>query len=342
MKDLIKNIIESSDWILKTNLILTGVFFCVILGFIFVILYLRISKILRNQKIEKYRNIFSDFITRYLFDEKEVSLEAVQAFKQAHIKHTLGKRTAIQVLLIFEQNFNGEANQKVKELFVQWDLKNYIQRDLKSEKWYKIARAIYIASELNLKSLAPLIEKHIDSEKDELRQQAMLYYIQLSDNSPLEFLGRIKKPLTRWEQIYIEECLKSNYTGITPDFSRWLESELNSIQSFSINMIGEYNQFENIPQLVPFLSSESPELKKETIHSLGKLGYPDLVPHLLKMFKNEPPAVKSFILKTVSNIGAIDDLITFEKMIPKDDWVSRQVYFNLTNFREKDLSLSSL
>jgi hypothetical protein len=340
VESLLEYITGEGHYIIKFNALLVAFFFLLTLGFIFAILYLRSVKIIRDQKIEKQKEILADFITLYLFDENPPSDIEVERFKKVNITTPLAEKVAIKVLLVFEENFKGHTNHMIKVLFDLWDLSKIVEADLNSGKWYRVARGIYVASELNLKRFGAVIEKYLDAEKDEVRQQAMLYFIQLAANGPLDFLDRIKKPLTLWEQIYIEECLKSNYTGKIPDFAKWLNSELSSVQVFSIKMIGEYNLFENIPELIPFLFHSNENLKVEAISSLGKLGYPDLGKHLKNSFVQETDAIKSFILKSIYKTGSLDDFMVFEKMIEKDDWKSRQVYFKLKQNREKELSLS--
>ena len=342
METLFRNITENGNWVLKINTLFAIFFLMVTLGFVFAILYLRISKIVKDRKVEKQKEVLSNFITLYLFDDKPPSEKEILEFKEENIRTSLDEKVAIKVLLVFEENFKGDTNEKIKELFFKWDLSKIVERDLKSGKWYRIARAIYVASELNLKKFQTIIEEFIDSEKDELRQQAILYFIHLSHEEPLAFFSKIKKPLTLWEQIYIEECLKSNYTGTIPDFSKWLNSELLSVRVFSIKMIGDYNQYDNVPQLVPFLDSTNEDLKKEAIRSLGNLGYPELIPRLHSSFEEETPTVKTFVLNTIRNIGSIDDFLSFEKLIPQNDWVSKQVYFKLWNNWKKELKVSAL
>ncbi|GGG38644.1 hypothetical protein GCM10011532_23070 [Christiangramia forsetii] len=342
LETLFRNITENGNWVLKINTLFAIFFLLVTLGFVFAILYLRISKIIKDRNVEKQKEVLSNFITLYLFDDKLPSEKEILEFRKENIKTSLDEKVAIKVLLVFEENFKGETNEKIKELFFKWDLSKIVETDLKSGKWYRVARAIYVASELNLKRFQTVIEEFIDSERDELRQQAILYFIHLSHEEPLAFFSKIKKPLTLWEQIYIEECLKSNYTGTVPDFSKWLNSELISIKVFSIKMIGDYNQYKNVPQLIPFLKSSHEDLKKGAIQSLGNLGYPELLPHLHASFHEETPAVKTFILNVVRKIGSIDDFLGFEKLISEKDWVSRQVYFKLWNNWRKELEISTV
>lgn len=343
MDDFFRHITNNGNWILQLNIVFAAFFLSITLGFVFAIIYLRISKIIKNREIGKQKELFSNYIMLYLFDTNIPSVEEVKQFKQQHIQTKLSEKIAVKVLLIFEENFKGETNQKIKELFYLWDLRKIVDKDLNSGKWYKIARAIYVAAELNLNDFSKNIEQYLDAEKDELRQQAILYFIQLSNKSPLLFLSKIKKPLTLWEQIYIEECLKSNYTGEIPDFSTWLNSDLSSVKIFSIKMIGEYNQYENIPNLLPFLESKDLDIKKETIHSLGNLGYPELLIYLKETFQNEVPALKSFILKTVMKIGVIEDVLELESMIPVEDWGTRQTLFKIKKrWNKKEFAFSTV
>ncbi|MGY5847373.1 HEAT repeat domain-containing protein [Salegentibacter sp. HM20] len=339
MEAIFRNIAEQGSWVLKVNLLFTIVFLLVTFGFACAIFYLRLSKLVRNRKIDKYKELYSDFITRYLFDTDTLSENEIGEFKKNYITTALAEKIAIKVILIFEENFKGESNEMLKKLFLDWKLIDVVEKDLKSGKWYRMARATYVASELNLKRLSPLIEKYLDAENDELRQQAMLYFIQLSNSRPLDFLDSIKKPLTLWEQIYIEECLKSNYKGDIPDFSNWLSSSLDSVQEFSIKMIGEYNQFENISGLLPFLRQEEDNLKIEAIRSLSQLGYADLIDHLKKIFTGESSKVKAFILKTVGNISSFEELREFEPLIPKSDRATQQVFQKLRYTSHRELSV---
>ena len=342
MEALIRNITANGNWILKLNLFFAIIFFLVTLAFVSAIFYLRIVKTVRTHQTEKLKEILSNFITLYLFDEIELSEEEIENFNNRNIQTLQDRRVAIKVLLIFEENFKGVSNDKIKELFLKWNLSGVVEDDLKSGKWYKVARAIYVASELNLKRFHLTIEQFIDAERDELRQQAILYFIQLSKDDPLSFFARIQKPLTLWEQIYIEESLKANYSGEEPDFSKWLDHELISIKVFAIKMIGIFNQYENVSRLEAFLQDTEEDIRKETIKSLCNLGYPELLESLYRSFKDETPVIKSLILKTVRKIGSLEDLLRFERLIPEDDFVNRQVYFKLWSNWKKQLKTSAV
>lgn len=314
-------------------------FLLITISFVFSILYLRFQKIVKEKKVKKLKDRLGDFINIYLFDESQ-NIEEIKRFQKQVLKTDFDKKVAIKVLLVYEENFKGATNSMIRDLFFLWGLDHVTEKDLRSGVWYKIARAIYISSELNLEEFHPLIEKYLDSERDEVRQQVILYLINLAEIYPLEFLDKIKTPLTLWEQIYIEECLKTKYSGPTPDFSRWLYSELKSVQMFSMKMISEYNQYENIDKLAAFLESKDLDLKNAAIKNLAQMGYPDLMEYCENTFDNQSPSTKKIMIKVLKRLGDLEDVLRFEDRIPSDDWMNQQVFSKLKlNYVEKSTSL---
>lgn len=324
VEDIIK---EEGSWILRINLIFMLVFLLVTIVFILSILYMRFQKIIKEHQTKKLQEILINFINTYLFDES-YTLEDLD-FQRKNLKTVFDRKIAIKVLLIFEENFKGSSNSLVRDLFFHWGLHKLIEEDLNSSKWYKVARSIYVSSELNLIDFQHIIEPYLNSEKNEVRQQAILYFINISLERPLDFLDKIQIPLTLWEQIYIEECLKTKYSGPVPDFSKWLDSSMLSVQLFSMNMIKEYNQFENIEKLTPFLFNTKEDLKNAAIENLGKMEYFRLMEYCDKTFDTQSPRSKKVILNILRRIGSIEEFLKFENRIPARDWINLQVFNKL-------------
>ncbi|MDT0642823.1 hypothetical protein RM553_08270 [Zunongwangia sp. F363] len=340
MEEFIEHIIQNGELILKINLIFTMVFFLITLFFISSILFLRYQKILKEKKLKKLNEALSNFINIYLFDES-LSPNDIKTFQSQNLKSAFEQKIAIKTLLVFEENFKGSTNTMICDLFFMWELDKLTERDLKSGIWYKIARAIYVSSELRLIDFKELVQSHLNSEREEVRQQAIFYLITISEEKPLEFLDLIKTPITLWEQIYIEECLKTKYSGPIPDFSIWLHHTLTSVQLFSMKMISEYNQYENIDKMVPFLLSEKEELKNAAIEYLAQLEYSELLDYCKETFNSQTPNTKKVIIKILQRIGNTDDFLKFENRIPAHDWMNLQVFNNLkSNFIEESNSVT--
>ncbi|MDT0649315.1 hypothetical protein [Autumnicola edwardsiae] len=340
MQEFIEHIIQNGELILKINLIFTLLFFLTTLFFISSILYLRYHKILKEKKVKKLNEKLSNFINIYLFDES-LSPKDIKNFQSQNLKNTFEQKIAIKALLVFEENLKGSTNTMIRDLFFTWELDKLTERDLKSGVWYKVARAIYVSSELRLIDFKELVKSHLNTEREEVRQQAILYFITISEEQPLEFLDLIKTPITLWEQIYIEECLKTKYSGPIPDFSNLLHHNLTSVQLFSMKMISEYNQFENIEKMVPFLLSEKEELKNAAIEYLAHLEYSELLDYCKETFNSQTPNTKKVIIKILQRIGNTDDFLKFESRIPAHDWMNLQVFNNLkSNYIEESNSVT--
>ena len=141
----------------------------------------------------------------------------------------------------------------------------------------------------------------LNDSKIEIRLQTVLYFIKLSEKDPLDFLYKLQEPLTIWQQIHIAAALK-NYEGEIPDFSQWLTHEQESVVVFSIKMIAEYGQFENIPKVVPFLNSSNDEFKSEAMTCLCKLGHEDTVDLSIANFPTSSVVIKKDDFKNSKRI----------------------------------------
>ncbi|MCO6149196.1 HEAT repeat domain-containing protein [Flavobacterium sp. NRK1] len=284
---------------------------------VFFIFYLRIYKNYRSQNKKIYENLFIDFINVYLFspDFKESQLTE---FKNTYLETGLQKAIAIKVILIYNQNFKGESNTALKKLFFLLGLENVVLRDLKNKKWYKRARAVYVLSNLKIKADERIMISLLNDKKVEIRLQTVLYFIKLSEKDPLNFLYKLQEPLTIWQQIHISAALK-NYEGEIPDFSQWLTHEQESVVTFSMKMIAEYGQFENIPKVIPFFNSLNDEIKKEAIICLRKLGYEETVDLSIADFSSSSITVKKEILKVIKELGDYKKLMLLLPSVTNDD-----------------------
>lgn len=328
MQDLIEHITNEDDLILQINLVFMLLFILVTIFFVTSILYLRYQKIIKEKRTRKLNDSLSEFINIYLFDDSLKPTD-IKDFQTKMLKTSLDQKIAIKALLIFEENFKGDTNSMIRELFFAWELDVLTERDLKSGIWYKVARAIYVSSEIGLTDFEKLIETYLNSEREEVRQQAILYFITISKENPLNFLDKIQTPITLWEQIYIEECLKTKYSGPVPDFSNWLQHPMVSVRQFTMKMISEYNQFQHIEALVPFLYSKNKVLRNTAIENLAQMEYYDLLAYSKKTFDSQPPKTKKIILKVLKRIGSTEDFLDFENRIPAEDWMNLQVFNKL-------------
>ena len=94
-------------------------------------------------------------------------------------------------------------------------------------------------------------------------------------------------------------------------------------------MIAEYNQFENIPKLLPFLDQPEEVLKKEAIKSLVKLGYDDAIEPLTRHFSTQPSEIKREIIKMIRELGSYSQLMEISPYINENDWAVKLEYLKV-------------
>jgi len=321
--------LDSLPWIMKLNILFVIFFLSLAVIFFISIIWIRIFKIYRNEKKNKQQTLLIEFLNSYLFDEDFDKELEIRNFKENHLKTKLEIKVTIKEILHFHENLKGESARDLETLFNKLDLVEFTLLDLDDGRWFTTARAINALSELSIEVPNDKIETYLNESRNEVRQQSQLYFLKLAKEQPLKFLDKTVRPLTTWQQIYIENALKNFYKGPAPDFSQWLYHDLTSVVEFSIRMIARYNQFENIPKLIPFLKSENDTLKCEAITSLTNLEDIGLLELIIPNFINNSRTIKLKILDAVEQIGDYEDLKRVGEQIKPTEWELRIKYHNI-------------
>ncbi|MEH6680288.1 MAG: HEAT repeat domain-containing protein [Sediminicola sp.] len=344
------------DWpiILEINLVLGISFLILAFMLLCVVFYLRIYKNMRNSRKEKLEILLLDFINNYLFNDEFDKSKEIMEFGARHLKTGFDRKIALKQLLIFHENLKGESSALIKELFFGLGLYNFLISDLTKAAWYNKARALFVFCHMDVKIPEELVEPLINSNRNEVRQQAILYLLNQPADNPLGFLDKVDRGLTLWQQIYMEDSLK-NYPGDMPDFSKWLDHKIASVVIFCLKMIADHNQFENTPAMLKLIDHPDPGVRQQAIISLRKMEVQEMLPILIHNFPRESTALKQEILKTIREIGSEKELqlvapsINSKDRALKIDYLRIARYFNpkiagskLKAFNTDQLGLSKL
>lgn len=305
--------------VMEINVIVSFIFLLLIILFVGLIVFLRFYKNKRNIRKEKQRLLLEDFLNSYLFDEEFDAEKAIFNFKHTHLSHSLEKKIAAREILLYNSNLKGETSAKLQYLFRKWELDSFSKQQLHKPKWYLKSRALFSLSEMLIEVDSRLLPPLLNHKKDEVRQQAQLYIIKTANDNPLDYFSQLKHPLTLWEEIFIEDALKNEYHGPIPDFSKWLYSS-KGFTTFAIRMIARFNQYENIPKLLPFLHHSSSYVVCAVLKTLAKLEYFAILPMLNKMFETSDYDVKKTILEVVEHFEDTELLTDLKTKISVHDW----------------------
>lgn len=324
---MLNTLLELEDWpaVLKVNLVLSIFFLILTILFVGLVLYLRIQKNFKEAHRKKLESKFIDFTSIFLFDPSINKSSALAEFKFDNLKSSYDYKILIKQVLIFDENLKGESTALIKEIFDGMGLHRFLLKDLKRREWFNKARALFAFSKLGIAVPDHLIIPLLQSKRIELRQHAILYFLNTSKTDPLVFLDTLKGKLTLWQQVLIENSLKSFEVEI-PDFSRWLNHKEDSIVVFCIKMILSFNQFQNIPFLIECLDHSSEDVRYQAIQVLQAMEVYEALQLMVAHFPEETAANKRSILYAISKIGTYKDLQTLVPHIHKEE-VNLQIDF---------------
>ncbi|MEE1899820.1 hypothetical protein GN157_09605 [Flavobacterium rakeshii] len=305
------------EWIVNVNILISLLFLLLILLLILFILYLRVYKNLRNIKKAEHVEKLTDFINGYLFDT-EFEEASIEEFRAHHVRSKLQKKVTTKEILIYSQNFKGEANASIKKLFFRLELDGLAFKEIASRKWYLRARGMHTVSNMGIKIQESTAVRLLNDKRVEVRLQSLLYFIKLSQKYPLNFLYRLEEPLTIWQQIHIEDALKG-YKEEIPDFSKWLNHKQPTVIGFCIKQISAFDQYENVEKVIPFLEHPEEMLKKEAVRCMRKMGNHESVDIVLTNFASENNTIKKEILKLIKEVGSYNQLQTLSYELNGDN-----------------------
>ncbi|WP_108425317.1 HEAT repeat domain-containing protein [Flagellimonas amoyensis] len=322
----IDNIVQDWPWPLKVNAFFAILFFFLVAITILSLVFLRVYKNRRERNKRHYWDQIDTFLNNGLFDDTFDLAKETQRFKASHLVTPLQKKVAIREILVYNENLKGESSEILKNLFHDLGLDEFTISSLTDGKWYDKAKAIYVLSELQVKK-AKTVALYLNDKHETVRAQAIYYYIKTADKNPLGFFGKLKKELTLWELIQLEDCLKFVYQGPVPDFSKWLDHQLNTVLVFSIRMIQQFDQYEHMERLVPFLDHQDERVRAEAIKSLRKLHFEGLLDVVVPRFLTESRLVKKEIIKTVETHGDLELLRGLRPALSiKEEWQTNLMY----------------
>lgn len=269
------------------------------------------------------------FITSYLFSDDFNKVDRLREFRASYIHTGQDKLVAIEQILNFSKNLKGSDASALSEIYYGLELNGFITSYFNSNQWNKIVTALQIFSELRIKVRAREVYPLLNHQRSEVREITLLYLLNMSKNDPLKFFKVIERPLTLGQQIYIEDSLKHSYIGEVPDFSKWLDHKLTSVVEFSLRMMGEFNQFANIPKVERFLDHDEQNLKLTALKCLGRMEHAEIIPQMISKFKDEPLEMKKAIIDVVSAIGTYSQFASLTSDIMTSHDTLKVRFFNI-------------
>jgi hypothetical protein len=241
------------------------------------IIYLKILRnnirIIESKKL-KYTRIVEQLLMEFLYGEEEgVTLSKVQKKVIKKFKKGLSSRRKRKIMTATFSDLNQEVSGKMvlimQKLYDEIGLIAYAIKKLRSKEWHIIAIGIRDLRQFRVQKVEHLITKFINHNRNEVRREAHLYFLELFEFEGLNFLDDLKAPLSEWDQIQLLGEIQKFDNNQIKDVTKWLQSENKYVVLFILNLVRIYNLLETKSILLTLLEHANEEIRLKTIGVLA-------------------------------------------------------------------------
>jgi hypothetical protein len=322
---------KQSPPIIQLAWFLSFVFFILIIILTISLKYFRIH-LRRNEKFIKFQSESESFIITYLYadvDGLECSPEQELIIKEIkkNTSDAYKRDVFIATLLKLRKEISGEMADVIQKLYFQTEISNYTISNLKSKKWYILAKSIRELSQLRIEEVHDEVIKNLNHPRKEVRKETQLYLVNLFYFKGLDFLDDEQTQVSEWDQIQILEALQGFNDKQSFDIIKWLNSPNDTVVDFALKIAKIYNQFEAKDKLLELLNHTNKSIRVKVI---------DVLSHLYVIEANE-------LLKNNFNELCIDEQIAFFRMLEKTfDTNDESFLLEQINHENFEIKLSTL
>ncbi len=287
------------------------------LSSVFVILIVIFSRIIKGyQKAKRLRleDYYHNAIADYLFGSEENAGLPRKIFKRRTNFH---KQVITDVIVRLNVSIEGDAALHLRELFFYLGLDRYANRMLKRRKWHIKSKAFYIMANMDVHDAMASIRKYLNSNNDELRASAQTAVVRLNKEDPFDFLNHLTSHFTLWDQLTVHAVVQK-YEIEVPAFSRYLDSDNETVIIFALKMIIIYRQMDGLLRIKKLLYHESKQLREQAIQAVGELSFTSLGKDLIRIFSNEDYKNRLLIIRALQRIPDDAYLIFYKQVLDSE------------------------
>lgn len=178
------------------------------------------------------------------------------------------RKVLITCLITLIQEISGEFEQIIYDVYTQAGLKKYALKKLDDSDTYRLINGIRQLNIFHVSSALDAVKKHLNHEKQTVRNEVQLYLVNILKFKGLFFLDDLKAPLSEWNQIQILEILKNFENQDIHDISTWINSENEDVVLFALKLVRIYNLFDMQDLLIEKFIDATKEIRLQTISLL--------------------------------------------------------------------------
>ncbi len=269
---------------------------------------------LRQYLMEQYQSLIVD----YLFGNT-----GSEQFKKI-ASDNFRRQVLIDQMIDVSVNLKGETEEKLMNLYRELNLDQDSLARARSRKWHKKIKGFRELAFVGITDGNDEINRALNSRNEILRMEAQIALVRLSDKDHFEFLSRLKRPFSLWEQITLHDLIIQHELPV-PDFSRWLSSENPTVVMFALRMIREFKQKDAEQEIKKVLLHRDPAVSQLAVQVAGDLDMRSTLDTMKRMYKFQE---YNNCLEIVRSMGKMPEqaMLGFLKLVlDKEDDVQLQI-----------------
>lgn len=269
---------------------------------------------LRQYLLEQYQSLIID----YLFGN-----EGPDAFRKI-ASDNYRRQVLVDQMIDVSVNLKGDTGEKLVKLYKDLELDRDSIERAHSHKWHKKVKGFRELAFMGIREANDEIYKALNSRNEILRMEAQIALVRLNGKDSFEFLSRMRRPFSLWEQITLHDLILQHDIPV-PDFQRWLTSPNSTVVMFALRMIREFRQKDSEPEVRKVLLHRDPRVSKLALEVAGDLDMRSTLDTMKRMYKFQD---YNNCLEIVRSMGKMPELsmMGFLKLVlDKEDDVQLQI-----------------
>lgn len=281
------------------------------IGIVLLLNYSLKRKIRKEKFLRVFGKMYEEVLISYMFgviDWPTASAKLKQKEKQEN------RKVLISILLNFKENFRGDLEKLVPEIYLQLGLQHDSLKSVNSSKVFTKTQGIIELTHLHPDGAKDIVRDLINAKNDYVRSEAQIAFIRLNPEQPFKFFEDLRQPFTRWTQISAFNLIRINQLPV-PSFAQYLDGWHINIRNFSLRMIVFFQQLENIPGIIRMVESKIELTRFLSYAAINNLRVYEGKELIKNKYWKETEKNKLEIIKAFRNIGMEADFQFLENII---------------------------
>ncbi|MFZ0473766.1 MAG: SPOR domain-containing protein [Bacteroidales bacterium] len=312
------------DYFGKSVALVNALIFIILASFVTMVILL-ITILLNRRRMEKEAKLrqylleqYQSLIIDYLFGN--TTSDAFRSIASDNYR----RQVLIDQMIDVSVNLKGDSEDKLTRLYMELALDRDSIRRAHSHKWHLRIKGFRELAFMGIKEANDEMYKSLNSRNEILRMEAQIALVRLSDKEHFDFLSKLERPFSLWEQITLHDLILQHNIPV-PEFKKWLGSPNPTVVMFALRMIREFKQRDAEPDVKIALLHRDHRVSKLAVEVSGDLDLRGTLDTMKRMYKFQD---YNGCLEIVKSMGKMPEqaMMGFLKLVlDKEDDVQLQI-----------------